>query len=217
MENVSSRVPLRIFFWTFTNCVTVHRGMAGRFQQPISASQDTTPCPTRHFWRRQMIPGQSFHAYPLSGGQAIAAYSRNEPLHCDTAEHDTTGAFSLWTGAYTTGCFIAPVACVMQFHAMVLINMPPRDACANVWLMKNLLPTVAGAIGGECCGDDVPTYQAPTYGYNTTARVSRIMKLVAGDHVWAVPGISCGGSITNSVAANGFNTVNYFEGVCLSV
>ena len=148
-----------------------------------------------------------FHAYP-SAAQAIAAYSRSIPLQCDTIEINT-----LTRGYFdTTGhCFVATAPVIMQFYANVLLSAPPRDASINVWFFKNVLPPPDGSSNGEWCGDDVSIYQPSSPG-NCSARIQRIMSLQAGDRVWAVPGINCGGALTGAVSA-GVNTVNYFEGI----
>lgn len=88
----------------------------------------------------------------------------------------------------------------------------------NAWFMKNDLPRPDGSIGGEMCGDDVIVYQksgSPLV--NQSCRVFRRMFLISGDRVWCVPGMAGGGQLTNAVAANGNNTVNYFEGEVIEV
>lgn len=160
--------------------------------------------------------GKSFHAYP-SVAQYIDSppnlYSRSVPLACDTLEWDTTGCFDL-----INHCFVANVAMIVDFHAMVLWDTPNLGASVNVWLFKNVLPPPDGSTNGEMCGDDVVVFQPGGFGgtppgvkMNTTARISRRMKLAAGDKVWAVPGCAGGGQLTNA-CNGGENTVNYFEG-----
>ena len=163
--------------------------------------------------------GKSFHAYP-SAPQTIAVYSRNEPLHCNVVEFDTTGCFVPWVpGNYATGCFVAPAPCIVEFHANILIQgPPPNGACINVWFMKNTLPTVVGTVGGEIAGDDCPVYQPPNGTlFNMSTRLTRKLSLLAGEKVWCVPGINCGGQLTNAIGGNGNNAVNYFEGHILEL
>jgi len=155
-----------------------------------------------------------FHAYP-SQPQTVQVYARSEPLHCDVVEFDTTLSFIPWDVAdKLSGCFLAQRDCIVDFHANVLVAAPNNPGViVNAWIMKNLLPPPDGSIGGEIAGDDVCV---PSAGGYVSARVSRKLKLIAGDRVWAVPGINCGGTVLGATGGmNGGNTVNYFEGTIL--
>ena len=169
--------------------------------------------------RKELVQGTSFVVYP-STPQTIAAGSRTEPLHCDLVEFDTTGCFIPWvSGHYNTGCFLAPVACVVQFHANILFQSPKDGAEASVWFMKNVLPPPDGTVGGEIAGDDVSVSQPANYpnvAYNISAMVTRLLKLAPGDRVWAVPGLNGGGPLTGSVGSR-HATVNYFQGTVVQV
>ncbi len=153
--------------------------------------------------------GLSFHTYP-SVAQYVdgppTPYSRATPLACDTLEWDTTGCFDT-----VNHCFTATAAMIVRFNAVVLFQTPAVGQQCNVWFMKNVLPPPDGSIGGEICGDDVTVFQ-PSSAFNVTARISRLIKLNAGDRVWCVPGCNGGGQLTNAVAGNGYYTCNYFEG-----
>lgn len=164
--------------------------------------------------------GSSFHVYP-SGAQAIDQppnqYSRATPLACDTIEYNTIPA-SVGTFDTAQHCYIATVAQVVRFHAHLLWQNPRSGGIMNCWFMKNTLPPPDGSVGGEMCGCDTEVYQNPSYAPNNqSCNVTRQMQLAAGDKVWCVPGFAGGGQLTNAVAANGNNTVNYFEGEVLEV
>lgn len=161
--------------------------------------------------------GQSFHVYP-SARQTFAQYDRSQPLACDTAEFDTTECFNL--GATNPDgskghCWVAPVACIVEFHTTVLWQVPMNTAFLVLLLTKNTLPVAGGTTGNEMAGDDVVADQPGNT--NIANRVTRKMQLAAGDKVWAVPCINSGGPLTNAVAGNGNNTCNYFEGVVLEL
>ena len=165
--------------------------------------------------------GQSFHAYP-NVAQAIDQppnpYSRATPLACDTLEFDTitaTGAGYFDTASH---CYVANVAQIMRFTAHLLWQTPRHGGIMNAWFMKNVLPPPDGSIGGEMCGCDVQVYQPSPYPPNNqSCSIERLMKLNPGDRVWCVPGLAGGGQLTNAIAGNSNNTVNYFEGELLQL
>lgn len=162
---------------------------------------------------------KSFHVYPSVAQYVDGApnpYSRAVPLACDTLEWDTTGCFDV-----INHCFVANADMIVSFHAMVLFVVPNLGSGINVWLMKNTLPAPDGSNTGEMCGDDVVVFQPGGFNgtpagvkLNTTARISRLMKLNCSDKVWAVPGCAGGGQLANA-CNGGANTVNYFEGIIL--
>lgn len=151
--------------------------------------------------------GYSLHAF-ANDAQVMQQYSRNEPLHAGNVEHNSIPA---GVGVYDTNTYryTAQVAQRVRATANVLHDKPAMGGSINVWIMKNQLPTVVGQVGGEIAGDDVVVYQPNAQ--NATARVDRIITLQPGEWICAVPGASGGGKLTNGVAGNGNNTVNYFE------
>ena len=163
-----------------------------------------------------LAEGDAFSVFP-SQPQTVVSYSRCEPLHCDMVEFDTSGCFVPWVeGNYRTGCFVAPVPCIVEFHANILFGSPPNGAEQAVWFMKNVLPTVIGEIGGEHGGDDVPVCQPANVAYNVSTRLTRMLKLAAGDRVWCVPGINTGAALTGA-KNSGQLIVNYFQGKVIKV
>lgn len=165
--------------------------------------------------------GQSFHVYPSAPqavDQAPYYYSRSVPLQADTVEFDTITPTGHGYYDTTNFCYVANVPQIMRFHAHLLFGSPRNGSVMNVWFMKNVLPPPDGSVGGEMCGDDASVYQNPGYPCsNQSCRVTRLMKLNAGDRVWCVPGNAGGGNLTGAVAGNGNNTVNYFEGELLEL
>jgi hypothetical protein len=158
----------------------------------------------------------AFHVYPSSAqavDQAPNLYSRSIPLQANVVEFDTINGTGKGYYDPANFCYVALVPQIMRFHAHLLFQTPRDGGIMNVWFMKNTLPPPDGSVGGEMCGDDAAVYQKAGYGANNqSCRVTRLMRLNAGDRVWCVPGFAGGGALTNSVAGNGNNTVNYFEG-----
>lgn len=141
--------------------------------------------------------GKSFHAYP-SRVLSYLPYDRRIPLACDTLEWDTTGLFDI-----RNHCFVPDVW-----------QAPPLGAQIATLFFRGVLPTVIGATDGEDEGNDINAYQSGSQNIGDFA--SRTMKLAAGEKVWCVPCIACGGTLTNALGgASGFNTVNWFEGEIL--
>lgn len=155
----------------------------------------------------------SFHVYPSGAGKHYNAYDHSQPLACDTAEFDFTGAFD-----FVNHCFVAPCDCVVKFYAQILWDKPISGAAVTLLFMKNVLGTAAGGVGGENSGIDDIVYQS-VVPLVKSVQNSRIMSLLAGDKVWAVPVVGASGGASLTGAATGsppVNTCNYFEGEIIS-
>jgi len=156
---------------------------------------------------------KSFKAYPATPtGAHYDVYARNKPLLITAAEFNDFGAAAL---DFTEHCYVAPYAQRMEFHVNLQWLSPPPNAGIKVLLMKNQLGTQAGAPGGEFAGTNAVAGTSD----NPSSTVTSIINLAAGDKVWAVPCAVNGGGLdlTQSVASNGYVTVNYFTGKELAV
>jgi hypothetical protein len=150
---------------------------------------------------------KSFKAYPSGIGAHYPCYARSIPLKCDKVEWDDFGTFDT-----VNFCFVAPEAMTMEFYANLQWKNPPTGSVVKVLFMKNQLGTLQGAAGGEFGGTNFPVYNPNSD--NPSVTCTQVIKLNAGDKVWAVPcAVNSGGLyLTQASAGNGQVTVNYFIG-----
>jgi hypothetical protein len=142
--------------------------------------------------------------------QTFYLYDRSQPLACDTHALTSTLVNCHWdTVQY---CLIADNACRVQFHVNLLWLVAPAGSAYACLIMLNQLGTPVGGIGGEIAGTDRTQYNAGA-NFPQSGQVTRILDLNPGDKVWAVPCLAAGPTnpLTNAVASNGNNTVNYVE------
>ena len=163
-----------------------------------------------------VIPGQAFHVYP-STQQVFAPYDRGTPMACDQIEFEQTGAWDPVQYGW-----VAPEACTVEFYGEILWYAPADGAytCAVIAKNPQVPPPPAGTPTGETAGalDTVMRWPpGASAGVNQGTMVRRILHLAVGDVVKLMPCINTGGTLTNSVGANGYSDCNFFEGTVLSI